>query len=100
MKPNTQLLFQRPSKVPIHYRGKLKHLLKEFEKHNIIKQIDSSPKDKPNYGTTHLNPFIIIPKGDSIKCVLDARNLNSNTEQSDEQQVCYRFNACICTHSP
>ena len=27
---------------------------------------------------------LIIPKGDSIKCVLDARHLNSNTEQSDE----------------
>ena len=33
------------------------------------------------------NPFmaqLIIPKGDTIKCVLDARHLNSNTEQSDE----------------
>ena len=29
-------------------------------------------------------PLIIIPKGDTIKCVLDARHLNSNTEQSDE----------------
>ena len=36
------------------------------------------------YGTTYLNPLIIIPKGDTIKCVLDARHLNSNTEQSDE----------------
>ena len=26
----------------------------------------------------------MIPKGDSIKCALDARHLNSNTEQSDE----------------
>ena len=38
----------------------------------------------PNYGTTYLNPISIIPKGDSIKCVLDARHLNSNTEQSNE----------------
>ena len=28
--------------------------------------------------------FLIIPKGDTIKCVLNARHLNSNTEQSDE----------------
>ena len=61
---------QRPSKVPIHYRDKLNVLLKELE--------------KPVYGTTYLNPLIIIPKGDTIKCVLDARHLNSNTEQSDE----------------
>ena len=31
-----------------------------------------------------MNPLIIIPKEDTIKCVLDARHLNSNTEQSDE----------------
>ena len=75
---------QRPSKVPIHYREKPNLLLKELEKYNIIKQIGSSPQDKPVYGTTYLNPLIIIPKGDTIKCVLDARHLNSNTEQSDE----------------
>ena len=84
LKPNAQLITQRPSKVPIHYRDKLNTLLKELEKHNIMKQIGSSPQDKPVYGTTCLNPFIILPKGDSIKCVLDARHLNSNTEQSDE----------------
>ena len=84
LKPKAQLITQRPSKVPIHYRDKLNTLLKELEKHNIIKQIGSSPHDKPVYGTTYLNPLIIIPKGDSIKCVLDARHLNSNTEQSDE----------------
>ena len=50
----------------------------------IIKQIGSSSQDKPVYGTTYLHPLIIIPKGDCIKCVLDARHLNSNTEQSDE----------------
>ena len=84
LKPNAQLLTQRPSKVPIHYRDKLNSLLKELEKYNIIKQIGSYPQDKPVYGTTYLNPLIIIPKGDTIKCVLDARHLNSNTEQSDE----------------
>ena len=84
LKPNAQLMTQRPSKVPIHYRDKLNVLLEELEKYNIIKQIGSSPQDKPVYGTTYLNPLIIIPKGDTIKCVLDARHLNSNTKQSDE----------------
>ena len=46
LKPNAQLLTQRPSKVPIHYKDKLKALLKELEKYNIIKQIGSSPQDK------------------------------------------------------
>ena len=84
LEPNAQLMTQRPSKVPIHYRDKLNVLLKELEKYNIIKQIGSSPQDKPVYGTTYLNPLIIIPKEDTIKCVLDTRHLNSNTEQSDE----------------
>ena len=70
LKPNAQLMTQRPSKVPIHLRDKLNALLKELEKYNIIKQIGSSPQDKPVYGTTSLNPLIIIPKGDAIKCVI------------------------------
>ena len=49
-----------------------------------MKQIDSFPQDKPVFGTTYLNPLITILKGDTIKCVLDARHFNSNTEQSDE----------------
>ena len=83
-KPGAQLLIKRHSKVPIHYRDKLNALLKELEKYNFIKQIGTSPQDTPVYGTTYLNPLIIIPKGDSIKCVLDAHHTNSNTEQSDE----------------
>ena len=84
LKPNAQLPTKRPSKVPIHYRDKLNTLPKHLEKHKIKKQIGFSPHDKPVYGTTYLNPLIIIPKGDSIKCVLNARHLNSNIEQSDE----------------
>ena len=58
LKPNAQILTQRPSKLPIHYREKFNTLLKELEKHYIIKQIGSSPDDRPNYGTTYLNPSI------------------------------------------
>ena len=84
LKPNAKLQTQRPTKVPIHYREKLKTLLDELEKHNIIRQIGLTPSDKSIYGTTFLNPLIIITKGDTIKVVLDARHLNSNTDQSFE----------------
>ena len=67
---------QRPSKVSIYYRDKLNALLKKLENYNIIKQIGSSPQGKPVYGTTSSNPLIIILKGDTIKCVLDARHPN------------------------
>ena len=76
LKPNAKLQTQKPTKVPIHYREKL---LDELEKPNIIRQIGSTPSDKSIYGTTFLNPLIIIPKGDTIKVVLDARHLNSKT---------------------
>ena len=60
LKPHAQLLTQRPSKVPIQYRDKLNTLLKELEKHNIIKQIGSSPQDKPVYDTTYLSPLLLL----------------------------------------
>ena len=85
LKPQTpKLQTQRTTKVPIHYREKLEKLLDDIEKHNSIRQIGSTPSDKSIYGTTFLNPLIIIPKGDTIKVVLDARHLNSNTDQSFE----------------
>ena len=84
IKDNCKLQTQRPSKVPIHYRDRLNKLLQELEKYNIIKQIGSTSDEKHTIGTTFLNPLIIIPKGDSIKVVLDARRLNSNTNQELE----------------
>ena len=84
IKENCKLQTQRPSKVPIHYRDRLNKLLTELEKYKIIKQIGSSSDEKSTIGTAFLNPLIIIPKGDSIKVVLDARHLNSNTDQEFE----------------
>ena len=42
------------------------------------------PDEKHNIGTTFVNPLIIIPRRDTIKVVLDARHLNSNTNQELE----------------
>ena len=81
---NCKLQTQRPSKVPIHYRDRLNKLLTELEKYNIIKQIGSSSDEKHTIGTTFLNRLIIIPKGDTMKVVLDAKHLNSNTSQELE----------------
>ena len=81
---NCKLQTQRPSKVPTHCRDRLNKLLVELEKYKIIKQIGSTPVKKHTTGTTFLNPLIIIPKGEAIKVVLDARHLNSNTNQEFE----------------
>ena len=50
IRPNAQLITQRPSKVPIHYRDNLNTLFRELEAYNIIKQTGSIPQDKPVYG--------------------------------------------------
>ena len=55
VKPNDQLITQRPSKVPTHHRDKPNTLPKELEKHNTIKQTGSSQQDKPVYDTTYSN---------------------------------------------
>ena len=52
LKAHVRLLTQRPSKVLVPYREKLSNSLNELEKHNIIKQIGSSPIEKLNYGST------------------------------------------------
>ena len=82
-KENCKLQTQRPSKTPMHYRDRLNKLSVELEK-NITKQIGSTPDEKHTIGTTFSNPLFIIPKGDAIKVVLDARHLNSNTNQELE----------------
>ena len=84
IKENCKLQTQRPSKVSVHYRDRLNKLLVELEKYKIMKQIGSSPDEKHTIGTTFSNPLFIIPKRDAIKVVLDARHLNSNTDQELE----------------
>ena len=84
IKENCKLQTQIPTKTPIHHRDRLNELLVELEKYNIIKQIGSTPDAKHTIETTFLNPLIKIPKGDAIKVVLDARHLNSNTNQELE----------------
>ena len=84
IKVNCKLQTQRLSKVPIHYMYRLNKLLVELENNNMIKQIGSTPDEKHTIGTIFVNPLIIIPKGDAIKVVLDARHLNLNTDQELE----------------
>ena len=46
-KPNAQLMTQRPSKVPIHYRKKLNVLLKELEKKTLSNKLVPPHKTNP-----------------------------------------------------
>ena len=47
LKPNAQLMTQRPSKVPIHYRDKPNVLLKELENITLSNKLVSLHKTNP-----------------------------------------------------
>ena len=50
LKPNAKLQTQRPTKVPIHYREKLKKLLDELEKKQYF---------SPNWFPPLINPSVV-----------------------------------------
>lgn len=78
LKENSELKKQRPSRVPLHYQSKLETLLEELQKAEIIREMG----DDIEMGSMFINPVIILPKGDIIKLVIDARYLNSITDLS------------------
>ena len=78
LKENSELKKQRASRVPLHYQTKLETLLDELQKADIIREMG----DDVEMGSMFINPVIILPKGNIIKLVIDARYLNSITDLS------------------
>ena len=79
LKKDAELRKQRPSKVPLHYRDRLEILLNELQRAGIIREMGSDIE----MGSLFTNPIIILPKGDTVKLVIDARYLNSITDLSN-----------------
>ena len=79
LKKDAELRKQRPSKVPLHYRDRLEILLNELQRAGIIREMGSGVE----MGSLSTNPIIILPKGDTVKLVIDARYLNSITDLSN-----------------
>ena len=79
LEKNAELRKQRPSKVPLHYRDRLEILLNELQRAGIIREMGSDME----MGSLFTNPIIILPKGDTVKLVIDARYLNSITDLSN-----------------
>ena len=73
---HAELRKQRPSKLPLHYRNRLEILLIELQRAGIIPEMGSDVE----MGSLFTNPIIILPKGDTVKLVIDARHLNSITD--------------------
>ena len=74
--PNFVLTKQRPSRVSLHYQEKLNDLLDQLCNSGIIREIGSNTE----MGSELINPIIILPKGNIVKLVIDARYLNSKTD--------------------
>ena len=69
-----ELRKQRPSQIPLHYRVRLELLLNELHRVGIIRELGNDFE----MGSFFTNPIIILPKGNTVKLVFDARYLNSN----------------------
>ena len=69
---------QRPSRVPLHHQEKLEILQEQLCKAGIIQKMG----DENEMGSFFINPVIILPKGNIVKLVIDARYLKSITDVS------------------
>ena len=78
LKKDAELQEQRPSKVPQHYRNRLEILLNELQRAGATREMGDV-----EMGSLLNNPMIILPKGDTVKLVIDARYLNSITDFSN-----------------
>ena len=76
LKPNSELRKQRPSKCPLHLKGKLEKLLGQLEDSGVIREMGYDDE----LGSLFVNPIILLPKADYVKLVIDARYLNSITD--------------------
>ena len=79
LKKDAELRKQRHSKVPLHYGDRPEILLYELQRAGIVREMGSDVE----MGSLFTNPIIILPKGDTVKLVIDARYLNSTTDLSN-----------------
>ena len=76
LKLNVELKTQRPSKVPLHLKEKLKKLLTQLKDADVIRKMGCVDE----MGSLFVKPIILMPKTDYVKLVIDAWFLNSVTE--------------------
>ena len=62
----------------MHYRDRLEIPLNELKRARIIREMGSDVE----MGSLFTNSIIILPKGNTVKLVIDAQYLNSNTDLS------------------
>ena len=76
LKPNIELKRQRPAKVSLQSKEKLEKRLTQLKDGDMVPEIGDDDK----MGNLFDNPFILTPKDDCLKLVIDARFLNFVTD--------------------
>ena len=79
LKPIVELKRQRHGKVPLHLKEKLEKLLTQLKNAAIVREMG----DDDEMGSLFVNPIILMRKNDYVKLVVDARYLNSLTNQTN-----------------
>ena len=70
---------QRATRIPLQLQDRLQQLLDIFTHFDIIAPVNT---DSLTTGSTFINPVLILKKGESLKIVLDARQLNTMIDEA------------------
>ena len=102
LKNDAKIRKQRLSKVLLHYRDRLEILLNELQRAGIIREMGCDFE----MVSLFTNPITILPEGDTVKLVTDARYFNSITDLSNYslplepvQMLLIRLDGIYCTTS-
>ena len=79
LRKHVELRKQRLSKVPLNYKDRLEIFRKQLQRAGLIREKGSDVE----MGSLFTNPTIILPKGDTVKLVIDAQYLKSITDLSN-----------------
>ena len=69
---------QRATRIPLQLQYRVQHLLDILTHFDIIAPVKT---ESLTTGNTFINPVIILKKGESLKIVLDARQLNTMNDE-------------------
>ena len=65
--------------MPLQLKDKVQHLLDILTRFDVISPVNT---DSLTTGNTFINPVIILKRGESLKIVLDARQLNTMIDET------------------
>ena len=79
LKANAVFKKQRATRIPLQLRDKVQHLLDILTHFDIIAPVNT---ESLTTGNTFINPVIILRKGELLKIVFDARQLNTMLDET------------------